>query len=135
MPTSRGDADHRWLSIREYLASHAPAEPGKWFTPAMPPRPLFPALPSYGGVWTRAMIDRINQWRTDDAGVDPIDFFSQTDQLSPEQHLAIMDYGQSYHDASRAMYEWDREMAKQRSAQWPWAWADAVLEARSSATS
>lgn len=28
------------MSIRTYLAAHAPAEPQPWFTPTMPPRPV-----------------------------------------------------------------------------------------------
>lgn len=90
------------LTIREYFAARAPLEPQFWFMPTMPtPCPD-------------------NVWRSEDGS-----------KYYPTQYLAEQAEGEDgYLDANaEVIRNWQREQRKQLLIQWPWAWADAVLEA------
>lgn len=85
--------DYGGMTLREYFAAHAPAEPQPWFMPVMAtPRPAYP------GEYSTAL---------------PIQ------QIVDHQTTVV-----------RAQDEWDLARSVARYAQWPWAWADAVLAAR-----
>jgi hypothetical protein len=79
--------ENQGMSLRDYLAAHAPAEPASWFTPVGPPRPD-PEWPE---------------------GFGPPD--------GPPLNQPELD-------------AWDEVHARDFTAQWPWAWADAVLATR-----
>jgi len=75
---------HTGLTLREYFAAHAPAEPAKWFEAEIEPAPPIPS-----------------------------------GQLTPEQILEF----------KNKTKDWRKKYGMRHSAQWPWAWADAVLAA------
>ena len=88
------------VTIREYFAARAPAEPQKWFKPAMPPAPE--------PIWE---------------GADGV--------IYPSAAAAERTVGDVFNTNQEAMNEWEADYVKQKHIQWPWAWADAVLEAAS----
>lgn len=108
------------LSIRDYLAAHAPSEPQPWFTPVMPERPKAPPTPE--GHDRQKMIDI----------TDYLDLGEATDdELRHAGDPAIVRVFAAEMSAfATAAVAWDREQLRQKYAQWPWAWADAVLAAR-----
>lgn len=125
-PMLGGDADRYdsdpGMSMREYFAAHAPAEPQPWFEPTMlTPRPMRPKAPS----------DRIAKVLGEslNAGADPTRDWVQPPLSDAEWHL-LQAYEQNLSNWHGETDKWDRERARERYIQWPWAWADAVLAQR-----
>ena len=89
------------LTIREYFMSHAPAEPQPWFKPIMgTPRPA-------------SVLS------------DPL-----TGKTFATWQDAEQECGDDYVNAAQAEQdEWDYQKLVAKYAQWPAAWADAVLKA------
>lgn len=110
--TEHGSAPlHLGLSQRAYFAAHAPATPQDWFEPTMAtPRPERPTIPAKD-------IDVYRRFTNDDG--EPI----------TGAPVWVRDYARLVSDWRLATAKWDREWEKQRLVQWPWAWADAVLDA------
>lgn len=88
------------MSLRDYFAAHAPAEPQPWFLPKMPHRPESSYIGEDGTIYP--------SWRDAERACGDLWSNGSADEQ----------------DA------WDREQAKQRFIQWPYAWADAMLDAR-----
>ena len=88
-------------TYRQWLAAHAPHEPAFWFKPKMPPKPE-------------------SAWR-DSSGNLYVDGISEVYRNGVIEQL---------HDANQEAVEaWERQRRIAFTAQWPWAWADAVLAA------
>lgn len=95
------------LSKRDYFILCAPREQQPWFKPVLEPRPAV-YLP------------------------DP------TKELSPEEQVEwefgdglgekINDFDMRYQAAKKAIDTWEHNQLKDRSIQWPIAWADAMLK-------
>ena len=98
------------ISLRDYLAAHAPMEPQFWFQPVMRPRPEVP-LPS--------------------DVLSPEDYRDWKNELLEfdREHCSatLVAFERQYGAAVDAVEEWERECKKQRFIQWPYAWADAQL--------
>lgn len=98
------------MTMRQYFAANAPAEPQAWFQPTIPTaRPEIPKLASIADTRTRDDV-RVAM----EAGVDP---------ETPEAAEWLEQHNQAYRDRDA----WDCDARKERALQWPWAWADAVL--------
>jgi hypothetical protein len=119
---------HPGMTLRDYFAAHAPAVPQDWFTPVMPASPTCPALPAYGGPWTRELIDRARLWLNDSAGADLIAFMPQT--ITDDQRAAVEAFESTSTEANAALKAWFGERKKQTYVQWPYAWADEQLKIR-----
>lgn len=143
------------LSIRAYFAAHAPAEPAEWFKPTVPPKPKdAPYFFAIDDV-LRSLVDDdmgIDRDRVknvllsiargpDDEGVDveagvlflrretgvTISAGQETQIRALVPKMAL--WSKARDAAFNAHREWDYACQVQRSAQWPWAYADAVLAA------
>jgi hypothetical protein len=104
------DAGNESLTIREYFAARAPAEPATWFKPRMiEPRPVCPGLAS--------LSDEIR--RDVDLAID-----CATDPTTAEGER----YLEESAECAKRQQQWDREQEIERALQWPFAWADLVLD-------
>lgn len=102
------------MSLRDYFAAHAPAEPQKWFNPKMRPCPVVPshhAVPE-GDLRTNLLRFYVEDWNLED--------------VSAEAQAWV----EAKSDASEAQDAWQAEFRVQTYLQWPYAWADAMLEQR-----
>lgn len=100
------------MTLRDYFIAHAPVEPQPWFVPTMP---LKPELPD---PYTELSEEDLAEWR-------------KLDEFAPEEgNERVKAFCQREQDARKARQEWENERKKQRYAQWPAAWADAMLKAR-----
>lgn len=108
------------MTLRDYFIAHAPAEPQRWFEPAMPPAPRVP-VPyidlERGTPLYVELVSHIHQGNT------------EYEDLSP----AAQEWADMRKAAVTAFEAYERERAKQRYVQWPAAWADAMLAARGTA--
>lgn len=91
------------VTARVLLAAHAPAEPQDWFKPNFPPPPppFEHRQPNF--------IGRREEWSMEDRAT--FDLY----QRRVNEHI-------------NARRRFDAVCEKLRRTQWPWAWADAVLE-------
>lgn len=104
------------MSLRDYFAAHAPAEPQSWFKPVMVlPEPKRPAY----------LVDPTPEEKGEISGFDEILEFEELKQPRVRAYVSAIE------EYRRASAEWNTEHTKQRFVQWPAAWADAVLNARS----
>ena len=111
------------VDILEYFAARAPHEPQAWFRPFMPDRPTRPdnRRPPCNNDGRPATADEkrvINGWI-----LDPC--FDLIDTL-PD----FSDYEKEEKTFWKSCDDWDKSQRIQTYAQWPWAWAKAVLEAK-----
>lgn len=91
------------LTHRQWLAGRAPHEPAAWFKPVLSPKPESAWRDSDGNLYV--------------AGISEVYRNGVIEQL---------------HDANlEAVEAWERQRRIAFTAQWPWAWADAVLAAES----
>lgn len=105
------------MTLRDYFIAHAPAEPQQWFRPAMPhPCPQPPA----------SITDKTEEEREDHAGYMD-DMLNVGDVRSNRLAAHLREY-EAWRTWKRA---WDQDHAKQSYVQWPAAWADEMLKARS----
>jgi len=111
-------ADHQFCgaSLRDYFMAHAPAEPQPWFEPVMPTER--PAAPKRPAELTGAERKELEGWRE----------YLGTEDLEQPRARA---YAEAYEANRKSAAKWDAERAKQFYIQWPAAWADAMLRARS----
>lgn len=100
------------LTVREYFAARAPAEPQAWFVPVMATKA--PAVPQWGSIADEKVCEDVRVAL--DCGTDPV---------TPEG-AAFIEHQNAQYKAADA---WEQERRKQRLIQWPWAWADAVIAA------
>lgn len=112
IPDVRSVMPKEGMTLRDYLAAHAPAEPQPWFEPAMPPRPTVPPMPAFDEE-ERRDLDRLGDWIED-----------------YEVSERVLEYARQRGAAIKAQEAWDLEKRRQRYIQWPWAWADAMLAER-----
>ena len=94
------------LTKREYLASRAPENPQPWFKPQLPPMPIVPKPED------NLSEEQLNEWC-----------------LGNFEIAEIASFREVYEKAYIAHKDWERIKASAKYAQWPWAWADAVLNA------
>ena len=103
--------------LRDYFIAHAPVEPPGWFNPVMPgERPKHPDLPANSGATARE-----------------IEYVREYWQVMPVAEIkngALLEYVTARREAYQAAAKWDFEHRKQRSLQWPLAWADEMLRRR-----
>lgn len=115
----RVNSPHQWgwggMTRRAYFAAHAPHDIPAWFEPYIRPAPqppdvdvLFPFLSDQ---------DRrlLHEWRAGEL-VFPL-----------PRHLAL--YEEAYGEYTEDLERWRLERNRAHTAQWPWAWADLVLNA------
>ena len=100
------DRDYAGMTLRDYFMAHAPAEPQPWFMPAMPPAPDL-------SIWV---------------GESGRKYDGERAAMGSEEGLR----GKVRPVNADAYYAWRNEQAKQRYVQWPAAWADEMLKARTS---
>lgn len=103
-------------TLRDYFAAHAPTEPQPWFKPVMPeecPRVDY-ATPFDLTAAECEQMAGLGDW------LDVSDITSGRLREVLERREA----------QKRAVAAWNQEHAKQVFVQWPWAWADSVLEAK-----
>lgn len=103
-------------TLRDFFIAHAPAEPQPWFKPVMSTeRPTEPMFPEGGTAEQRSYVREF------------LDVMSPDEAGTP----ALREYIVAYRSGRDAARQWDAEAKKQRYIQWPAAWADAMLAARS----
>ena len=98
------------MTIRQYFMAHAPAEPQQWFKPVVGPRPTMPDK------YETLNVAQVKEWEAMQAGCDVDDG-------------DVIDFARSWDAAKLACEAYDAEYVRQKYAQWPAAWADAVLAA------
>ena len=103
------------MTLRDYFAAHAPAEPQHWFKPSMPPEPVADFV--YPAGMTEAERAEWNGYG---------DYLDSGDLKEPR----IRDYYAKREAFNKAHSAWDAERRIQRCIQWPYAWADAQLAER-----
>lgn len=140
-----GEIEAEGLTIREYFAARAPHDIPDWFEPVMRPRPLPPAasieaLSNFkeAGLNRGWPIDRI-QRQVDNWRHDPC--YSLADVAAPTlqerevyeraRPLLVL-YEERWTEFREADSEWQIERQEARVGQWPWAWADLVLQSATS---
>jgi hypothetical protein len=105
------------MSLRDYFAAHAPCEPQQWFVPTMSePQPKRPAY-----------LDRKTLTQ---AELHELDGLGEYLGLNDLEQPRIKKYAQELDAFEKASRSYWKELEKQRSVQWPYAWADAMLRAR-----
>jgi hypothetical protein len=114
-----GASEHQWcsggMSLRDYFIAHAPAEPQPWFRPEMPEAPRQVHLRDA----PQAVRDELQTSEYED-------WLSES-EMSP----AAAEWHRTRKAAEMAVRAWTTEHNKQQYVQWPAAWADAMLKARS----
>lgn len=113
-PESRLMADPG-MSLRDFFIAHAPAEPQSWFKPVMEPEPKSVQFPA----------DMTQEERAEYHGWD--EYLATSDLKYPR----IRAYAESVDAYTVLRRAWNSEYEKQRYVQWPVAWADAMIAARS----
>jgi len=104
--------DHPGMSLRDYFAAHAPAEPQSWYHPPEPAskRPA----PQY-----------VSDYPIPDG--NPLSGGSSVRHFA-DAAAAERACGDCYHAANQdALDAWDQQQKKLRAIGWPWAWADAMI--------
>lgn len=100
------------ISQRQWFAAHAPAEPAPWFKPVVPQAPEVPDF-----YWApEAIRTEVVAFRNEEIELPDL---SEPARAWIEQRLV----------AQEAREAWERARDVARTAQWPWAWADLVLNA------
>lgn len=120
------------MSLRQYFAAHAPAEPPLWFEPRMPtPRPELPAfaVPDL----PLEVCNSINNHFWDapyDAEIQEVwlERLKHRDWWFPRAESDVRSWLETRVAWKQAVLAFDDAYARERVVQWPWAWADAVLE-------
>lgn len=102
IPGLHHDADFNGMTLRDYFIAHAPEHPQPWFKPVMPTRPNSTICVSEDGQRTYD-----DQWAASKA---------EGDNFQRVNHAEIE--------------QWDAEYIKQKFVQWPAAWADEQIKAR-----
>ena len=99
------------MTLRDYFAARAPAEPQLWFQPTMPgPRPDYPDF--------RAL------------SKDDQDFWRHGGGIHEIASPAMVAYAAARNETEKLQRAFDVEREKQRLIQWPYAWADEQIKAR-----
>ena len=121
---------------RLYLAAHAPSPQG-WFVPKISPRPSDPeslVLEDFFGALCDDQYPVGNLCRPSrDTRRSHLEATLERESEADTHGSECAEYLQrkSKHDAdSEALRAWNKSYAFEQSAQWPWAYADAVLSRR-----
>ena len=105
---------HTGISLRDYLAAHAPDKPAPWFEPQLPERPSYPSPEAH------LSPEQLKKWKDEWADHSP-------DKCDEE----MLEFDRQYQTAHERIREWDNSYrARARYVQWPYAWADAMLKER-----
>jgi hypothetical protein len=110
---SSEEAFHK--ALRDYFMAHAPVEPQPWFEPVMPP---CPEMPEPLADLTADERNELDGWSEN--------MLRAQDMIWPRSRQ----WATAADAAHKAGHQWRIERAKQRSIQWPAAWADAMLAER-----
>lgn len=89
------------LTKREYFAAHAPVEPQPWF------RPVMLRLKPDATVWVGESGNKYTSYYA-------------AKQAEGEEHVTLFN--------AKEIEAWEIEYVKQKYVQWPFAWADAMLD-------
>lgn len=98
------------ITLRDYFAAHAPATHASWFKPKLTPAPAMPNHKTAPG----PIRVELGLWANGAAPKTP----------------AAIEWVEEFNKAREALDAWELEKTRQFSIQWPFAWADALLEAR-----
>lgn len=93
------------MTLRDYFAAHAPADPQSWFQPAMPDKPKAP-------------------------GPKPVEFTTYNES---KLQVEVSPAAKKWRELQDAYDAWGAEYQRQLCIQWPYAWADAVLSTQEQA--
>jgi hypothetical protein len=118
---SMGEVAQEGMSLRDYLAAHAPAEHWPHFAAVVPSRPSRPShqpIGNEGELPTELESRMLEGWRSDSC-------WDARDEL-PKFSYWI----KSWEDYWSAMREWQVACVQASHEQWPWFYADAMLKAR-----
>lgn len=144
------------MLLRDYLAVHAPKDVPAWFEPKMPAYPARPEPPTIGEgkhatreacvAWgaTFSAGDKVPSAIIHDTLIDyeccledcegggegiteVLDFI----HLSDNERLDLIAWEQDFKEFLKKQREYRDRYFQQRVVQWPWYYADRVLEARS----
>lgn len=114
VPGLQHDEAFNGMTLRDYFAAHAPAEPQDWFRPVMSAPPEKPAYLTNTTPAEREELCGLWEWISSEECKQPR---VKAYAVAKEEYLAAM--------RKRRMEE-----RFQRQVQWPYAWADAMLRAR-----
>lgn len=107
------------IDLRDYFIAHAPAEPQPWFRAVMPyVKPERPLLVR------SALNDEERQ------EYDYFHEFFPSVKVAELKSQRLQEYAKEAFAAYAAARAWASEMEKQQYVQWPAAWADEMIKAR-----
>jgi len=106
------------MTLRDYLAAHAPPDPQKWFKPVGPQHPLMPPLEPPKEIADDAERRLLASWRSDPC------FDIRPAGCSPDGLKWVARWEEYW----KAILKWEAGKSRALFIQWPYAWADAVLE-------
>lgn len=107
------------LSVRDYFIAHAPAEPQPWFEPVLPPKES--SLPQFGEMYpdrTDAERSALNAFDSD---------YMRVEDVKEER---VRNYLLQREEQVNRLRAYNAMAHRERYVQWPAAWADAILKAR-----
>lgn len=109
------------MTLRDYFAAHAPKEVPGWFKPAMPDKPKSMAslFDHFRHNSLMALYDDESGEWVDDAGEVPQQF---KDEVARYIESMALNFDQ--------IKDWHREYERQKIFQWPWTYADGMLQSR-----
>lgn len=125
--------EHEERMLRNNLAANAPTVPD-WFVPEMPKRPKRPRQPDLG---SQELNHTIYRWLHDpvcDLEFMFCDPLTGTYSIGDEVRRTLRDYESALASWQDERTRWEYERERQRLAQWPWAYARMVVEARDAST-
>lgn len=111
------------LTLRDYFAAHAPAEPWSHFMPVMPPPPTAPSIHPIGNEGqepTELQERNLREWRMD--GSYDID--------TEPGYAKFSGWCEAWRDYHRARRERESQQWIERAEQWRWFYADTMLARR-----
>lgn len=109
------------MSLRDYFAAHAPTQRWNTYLPTMREKPTRPDHQPVGnnGEWpTDAEAKSLENWRHDPC-------WDATEEFPQFSYWA-----KAWEDFWTATTEWERDYEREAERQWPYFYADAMLERR-----
>lgn len=118
-PVQVGMLQYGGISTLEYFAARAPREVPDWFAPVMGKTPEAPGYPPIKGF--SEAFESWENWEGEE-GWDK--------DINPGTASMVRQFVSENADYRKKLKEFAEEKYRQTIAQWPWAWAKMVLEAK-----